>query len=55
MTEQQISAAFPFESKFVAVQGSRMHYVEEDRPHEIGEAVAEWYRGLEGRDGVQPR
>jgi haloalkane dehalogenase len=29
MTDQQISAAFPFESRFVEVQGSRMHYVEE--------------------------
>ena len=29
MTEQEISAAFPFESKFVQVHGSRMHYVEE--------------------------
>ncbi len=29
MTQQEISAAFPFESKFVEVQGSRMHYVEE--------------------------
>jgi len=29
MTEQEISAAFPFESKFVEVHGSRMHYVEE--------------------------
>jgi haloalkane dehalogenase len=29
MTEQEISAAFPFESKFVEVQGSRIHYVEE--------------------------
>jgi haloalkane dehalogenase len=29
MTEREISAAFPFESKFVEVQGSRMHYVEE--------------------------
>ncbi len=29
MTEQEISAAFPFESRFVEVQGSRMHYVEE--------------------------
>jgi haloalkane dehalogenase len=29
MSEQEISAAFPFESKFVEVQGSRMHYVEE--------------------------
>ncbi len=29
MTEQKISAAFPFESKFAEVHGSRMHYVEE--------------------------
>jgi haloalkane dehalogenase len=29
MTQQDISAAFPFESRFVEVQGSRMHYVEE--------------------------
>ena len=30
MTEEQnISAAFPFESKFVEVQGSKLHYVEE--------------------------
>ncbi len=29
MTDQEISAAFPFESRFVEVQGSRMHYVEE--------------------------
>ncbi len=29
MTQQEISAAFPFESKFVEVEGSKMHYVEE--------------------------
>ncbi len=29
MTQQEISAAFPFQSKFVEVQGSKMHYVEE--------------------------
>ena len=29
MTQQEISAAFPFESRFVEVQGSRLHYVEE--------------------------
>ncbi|MEX0785754.1 MAG: haloalkane dehalogenase [Dehalococcoidia bacterium] len=29
MTGKEISAAFPFESKFVEVGGSRMHYVEE--------------------------
>ncbi|MFQ5879609.1 MAG: haloalkane dehalogenase, partial [Dehalococcoidia bacterium] len=26
--------------------GSGVHFVQEDRPHEIGEAIAEWYRGL---------
>jgi haloalkane dehalogenase len=26
--------------------GPGSHFVQEDRPHEIGEAVAEWYRGL---------
>ena len=29
MTQQEISAAFPYESKFQEVQGSKMHYVEE--------------------------
>ena len=29
MTTQEISAAFPFQSKFVEVHGSKMHYVEE--------------------------
>ena len=29
MTQQEISAAFPFQSKFVEVEGSKMHYVEE--------------------------
>jgi haloalkane dehalogenase len=29
MTQQEISATFPFESRFVEVHGSRMHYVEE--------------------------
>ena len=28
-TQQEISAAFPYESKFQEVQGSKMHYVEE--------------------------
>lgn len=46
MADQEISAAFPFESRFVEVQGSAMHFVQEDPPHEIGEAIAEWYRGL---------
>ncbi len=26
--------------------GAGSHFVQEDRPHEIGEAIAEWYRGL---------
>src|SRR3990172_6764945 len=29
MTQQEISAAFPYESRFVEVHGSRLHYVEE--------------------------
>ena len=29
MTVPEISAAFPFESRYVDVLGSRMHYVEE--------------------------
>ncbi len=29
MTQQEISAAFPYESKYVQVQGSSMHYVEQ--------------------------
>jgi len=29
MTQQEISPAFPFESRFVTVHGSRMHYVEQ--------------------------
>ncbi len=29
MTQQEISAAFPFESRYVEVLGSRMHYVED--------------------------
>ncbi|MFQ5690529.1 MAG: haloalkane dehalogenase [Gemmatimonadota bacterium] len=29
MRDEQISAAFPFESRYVAVDGSRMHYIEE--------------------------
>ncbi len=27
--DKEISAAFPFESKFVEVEGSKIHYVEE--------------------------
>ena len=28
--------------------GPGLHFVQEDRPHEIGEAIREWYRGLDG-------
>ncbi len=26
--------------------GSGIHFLQEDNPHRIGEAIAEWYRGL---------
>jgi haloalkane dehalogenase len=26
--------------------GEGLHYVQEDHPHEIGESVASWYKGL---------
>jgi haloalkane dehalogenase len=26
--------------------GPGAHFVQEDQPHAIGEAIAEWYRGL---------
>ena len=29
MTSEAISAAFPFESKYVDVAGSKMHYIDE--------------------------
>ncbi len=29
MTSEAISAAFPFESKYVDVVGSKMHYIDE--------------------------
>ena len=28
--------------------GPGLHFVQEDRPHEIGEAIRAWYRGLDG-------
>jgi hypothetical protein len=28
-TKKEISAAFPFESKFIEVKGSKMHYIDE--------------------------
>jgi haloalkane dehalogenase len=29
--------------------GPGAHFVQEDRPHEIGEAIAEWYKELQAR------
>jgi haloalkane dehalogenase len=26
--------------------GDRIHYLQEDHPHEIGAGIAEWYRGF---------
>jgi haloalkane dehalogenase len=26
--------------------GEGIHYLQEDHPHEIGEGIAKWYRGL---------
>ncbi|MDF1527048.1 MAG: hypothetical protein RRA15_08745 [bacterium] len=40
-----ISAKFPFESKYVEVEGSRIHYFQEDNPHLIGKELARWYGG----------
>ena len=34
---------FPNQTE-VRVRG--LHYVQEDSPHEIGEALADWYRSL---------
>lgn len=31
MTDKPISAKFPFESRYVEIDGSRVHYVEEGR------------------------
>ena len=28
--------------------GPGLHFIQEDRPHEIGEAIRQWYRGLGG-------
>ena len=28
--------------------GPGLHFIQEDRPHEIGEAIGAWYRGLRG-------
>jgi len=49
---QDISSKFPYESKYIDVLGSKMHYVDEygkgkhyiqeDHPHEIGQAIKDW-------------
>jgi hypothetical protein len=28
------------------VEGSKLHFVQEDQPQAIGRAIAEWYKGL---------
>ena len=32
--------------------GPGLHFIQEDRPHEIGEAIGEWYRGLDGQESA---
>ena len=46
MATKRISADFPFESKYIEVQGSQLHYIQEDNPHLIGEELAKWYQEL---------
>jgi len=31
MSEENISAKFPFESKFIEINGSKMHYIDEGK------------------------
>jgi len=44
--EQSISSAFPFESKYINVFSSKMHYLQEDNPHEIGAVLESWAQKL---------
>ena len=60
--DKTISADFSFESKFLEIYGSKMHYIEEgegdpilflhgnpstnDNPHMIGKELEKWYRKL---------
>jgi haloalkane dehalogenase len=32
--------------------GPGLHFIQEDRPHEIGEAIGTWYRGLDGQESA---
>ena len=41
-----ISADFPFKAHYIEVHGSKMHYLQEDHPHQIGTVLAEWYQSL---------
>jgi haloalkane dehalogenase len=52
-----ISAEFPFRRKFVEVNrqniayvdvGEGLHFLQEDRPHEIGQALSQWLASLVG-------
>jgi haloalkane dehalogenase len=52
-----ISAEFPFRRKFVEVTGQNiayvdvgegLHFLQEDRPHEIGQALSQWLASLVG-------
>ena len=47
MSERPIPVAMPYESRFVDI-GPGLHFVQEDRPHEIGEAIRAWHLGLDG-------
>ena len=55
MATNEISAEFPFASKYVEVHGSNMHYIDigkgihfaqEDNPSMIGEELAKWYKSI---------
>jgi len=47
MTSKTISSDFPFESKYIEINGSQIHYLQEDNPHLIGSELAQWYRSLD--------
>ena len=58
MTSKDILSEFPFTSKFIEINGSNIHYIEEgagdpivfihylqeDNPHLIGSELAQWYK-----------
>jgi len=43
---EQVGPAFPFLSRTVEMMGSGIHFVQEDQPAAIGEAIAAWPAGL---------